>query len=254
MLCLHLILPCTGMKRRSQMPFHCENQHSCSSRLKGWSAAAWRRTGFPWAPHRLPSQKPHLVWCCSAAPQTAAWTGWPEAVASVASHWTSGEREVCLLPHRLCVCTYVGMGVGVCVCVRVCDWRGVHPLLISSTAEQSSLCLTAWRFSMANILTSVWLSLSISTLSMPHFPSDWFPCCVCGKSCPSHNKQKQTTSICLFVHVFILCVSLLTTTPNCSDSAKSSYSSFISARTLSCSDAGNCFTRFYMAMKEKIDQ
>lgn len=44
---------------------------------------------------------------------------------------------------------------------------------------------------------------------------------------------------------------VLTTTPNCSHSAKSSYSSFISPSAFRMSSPGNCFIRFYGTEKRK---
>lgn len=86
--------PCTNRIWRSRMRLHFESRNSCSSQLEGWSAATWQMCCYSLALRRQLSQPPDLAWCCSAAPQTAAWTGWPEAVASVASHWTSGETRV----------------------------------------------------------------------------------------------------------------------------------------------------------------
>lgn len=211
--CLHSILPCTSMIWRNRTPFHCGNQNSYSSRQAGWSAAMWKSSGFSWAPHRQLSQRQHLAWCCSAAPQTGAWTGWPEAVASVASRWTSGERK----QHgRFEIHSYICCHIDcVCVCAHYVSKEDfIH---YTSTAAQSSLCFTAW-------------GLSVSIISV-----------------------NSATLCCLSSHWFlILCVPLLTTTPNCSDSAKSSYSSFISPRTLSCSGAGSCLIRFYTEINGKI--
>lgn len=108
------ILPCTDMTWRSRKPFHFGSRSSYSSQQAGWSLASWRSSGSYWAPHRPRSQTPHLAWCCSAAPQTAAWTGWPEAAASAASRWTSGGEKrgtrswfVCCHIDSVCVCSCV---------------------------------------------------------------------------------------------------------------------------------------------------
>lgn len=70
---------------------------------------------------------------------------------------------------------------------------------------------------------------------------------VMSKSAGNSNYTDFTQTkllLCGFSFVSV-CICFLTTTPNCSHSAKSSYSSFISPRTLSCSGAGSCLIRFY---------
>lgn len=49
-----------------------------------------------------------------------------------------------------------------------------------------------------------------------------------------------------------LCVSILTTTPNCSGSDKFAYSFSYLAKALSCSCSGRCFTRFYKEVRWKV--
>lgn len=100
-------------------------------------------SGFVWAPRKLLSQTPHLAWCCSAAPQTAAWTGWPEVLASVALQWISGgeERE-----WGGPFCTFI---------MNAYDWRGFYLLFRSSTAEQSSLCSRTRGYSVSNTVATV---------------------------------------------------------------------------------------------------
>lgn len=57
--------------------------------------------------------------------------------------------------------------------------------------------------------------------------------------------RKKTKLFVLCDDPACVCVSFLTTTANCSDSAKSLYSSFISARTPSCSASGRSLIRLY---------
>lgn len=53
-----------------------------------------------------------------------------------------------------------------------------------------------------------------------------------------------------------MCGCLLTTTPNCSDSARSSYSSFSSNNTFSCSSSGKSFSKLWneQAQARKTNQ
>lgn len=160
------------MTWRNRMPFHCGNQNSYSSRQAGWSVAMWKRPGFSWAPHRQLSQRQHLAWYCSAAPQTGAWTGWPEVVASVASHWTSGVRK-----QDGAFETYSYICLSIWVCEHVSEEDFIH---YTSTAEQRSLCFTAWGLSVSIIsYNSATLLLVISLISdfvcaTPHHYSELF--------------------------------------------------------------------------------
>lgn len=117
------------MRWRNQKRCRFGSQHSCNSQQGVWSAAASRKFHFSWAPRRLRSQTPHLALCCSAAPQTAAWTGWPEAASSVASHLISGQTtEMENLRPNSCY--------GCCHTIRLC-WCAQTSVTWTSTDEQS---------------------------------------------------------------------------------------------------------------------
>lgn len=99
----------------------------------------------------------------------------------------------------------------------------------------------------SNLLTNHLRKRTISTLSTTHTDTTTSLWLVSFKSADNltitilSKRSVYFFPALSFAHVY---ASFLTTTPNCSDSAKSSYSSFISARTPSWSGPGSCLIRF----------
>lgn len=102
-------------------------------------------------------------------------------------------------------------------------------------------------FCVSNLLTNHLRKRTISTLSTTHTDTTTSLWLVSFKSADNltitilSKRSVYFFPVLSFAHVY---ASFLTTTPNCSDSAKSSYSSFISARTPSWSGPGSCLIRF----------
>lgn len=102
-------------------------------------------------------------------------------------------------------------------------------------------------FCVSNLLTNHLRKRTISTLFTTHTDTTTSLWLVSFKSADNSTitilwkRSVYFFPALSFAHVY---ASFLTTTPNCSDSAKSSYSSFISARTPSWSGPGSCLIRF----------
>lgn len=102
-------------------------------------------------------------------------------------------------------------------------------------------------FCVSNLLTNHLRKRTISTLSTTHTDTTTSLWLVSFKSADNltitilSKRSVYFFPALSFARVY---TRFLTTTPNCSDSAKSSYSSFISARTPSWSGPGSCLIRF----------
>lgn len=139
----------------------------------------------------------------------------------------------------------------VCVCLHVSESMQLWVSAVSSSITEiyswtKPLCLTAWGHSVCLIYWHL-RKRTISTLSTTHTDTTTSLWLVSFKSADNltitilSKRSVYFFPVLSFAHVY---ASFLTTTPNCSDSAKSSYSSFISARTPSWSGPGSCLIRF----------
>lgn len=76
---------------------------------------------------------------------------------------------------------------------------------------------------------------------------------VLGKTPPGIERtSSQSQGWTLYHQATELCISVLTTTPNCSGSDRFAYSFSYLAKALSCSCSGRCFTRFYKEVRWKV--